>query len=143
VINLEADTKLSKEEASGNKEATKFQIMTKDRVWVLIAPDETEVMDWLNMIKAALQKLRTTDGGIDEGLKNMTIASMQGYLHKKKAASTRKRSSITKLATHASSGGWQKRYFVLSQGIIIQARYDTEVWLWHAVCGMRYVVCRI
>jgi hypothetical protein len=119
-IPLDADTKLSKEEATGGKEATKFQVMTKDRVYVLIADTEQDAMDWLNAIKNRLSKIReaAASDSVSDGLQNMSIAAMQGFLYKRKQVKeTRKRSSITQtLARMNSSSPWQKRYFVLSQG---------------------------
>ena len=126
MIELAADTKLGKEESKNG--ATKFQIMTRERVYVLIAPDETEMMSWLNALRLTLQTLRgennATTETLEEGVATINIQSMQGVLWKKKRPKDsqkntgKRRSSLTKLASHASgtSTGWQKRYFVLSQG---------------------------
>ena len=35
-----------------------MQVMTKDRVYVLIADTEQDAMDWLNAIKNRLSKIR-------------------------------------------------------------------------------------
>jgi hypothetical protein len=102
-VPLDADSRLGKEEGD---QAKKFQIMTQERLYVIIADNNEEMMEWLKVIKEAIGEKREVSAG-------KAFQSGEKEVRRHNSIETKtKQGELSKLSNTAKK--WKQSYLMLS-----------------------------